>query len=354
MAAGDVSERDRQARLEALNQRASAASLRGAWDRSGRPQTERAQPWVWRWADVLPCLLEAGALVPIDDRMRMRTIGLHLPDQRSPQSTTPTLTLTLQHLGPGEITESHRHTRTSLYFFVQGNGTTTIAEGERQPMEPGDLLIQPSWTWHGTTNTGTEPSIWLTVQDTGLINTFDVEFRDSYSGGGVQPASKPEGYYRQRLGLYRTSADLQTEGAFFPIKYPWTETLAMLEALAAAEESDPYDGVVLDYKNPLTGGPTTLTMGCRVQMLRPGEETRSHRHTGHTIYHVVRGSGLAQVGTDGEDEETLEWAERDCFFIPPWRWHRFRNTSSTEPLILFSVNDHPLLEVTRLYREERR
>jgi gentisate 1,2-dioxygenase len=341
---------ERQAKIAALNQRTKAANLRGAWDRAGRSEAEAVRPWVWHWDEVAPCLLEAGELVPIDNVMRMRTIGLTNPTL-GPQTTTPTITLTMQHLGPGEITESHRHTRTSLYFFIQGQSTATIAEGEQQTMEPGDLLIQPSWTWHGTTNNGPEPSLWLTFQDTGIINTFDAEFRDSYSGGGVQPVSKPEGYYRDRLGLYDTSAALETEGAFYPIKCPWKTTLAMLESLAEAEESDPFDGAVLDYKNPLTGGSAALTMGARIQMLRPGEETRSHRHTGHAVYHVVRGSGAAQIGKDGE--ETLEWGERDCFSIPSWQWHRLRNASTTEPLILFSVNDHPLLEVTKLQREER-
>src|SRR5688572_10201374 len=107
-------------RLAALNQRTAAANLRGAWDRAGRPATEEVRPWVWHWNEVAPCLLEAGELVPIDNVMRMRTIGLTNPTQSGTLTTTPTLTLTMQHLGPGEITESHRHTRTSLYFFVQG------------------------------------------------------------------------------------------------------------------------------------------------------------------------------------------------------------------------------------------
>jgi gentisate 1,2-dioxygenase len=341
---------ERRAQIEALNQRTKAANLHGAWDRAGRPPLQAVKPWVWPWDEVAPCLLEAGELVPIDNVMRMRTIGLTNPTI-GPSTTTPTITLTMQHLGPGEITESHRHTRTSLYFFVQGQSTSTVEEGELQTMEPGDLLIQPSWTWHGTTNNGPEPSLWLTFQDTGIINTFEVEFRDSYSGGGVQPASKPEGYYRERLGLYETSAALETEGAFYPIKYPWKTTLAMLEALADSEESDPFDGVVLDYKNPLTGGPAALTMGARIQMLRPGEQTRSHRHTGHAVFHVVRGSGQARVGKDGG--ETLELGEKDSFSIPSWEWHSFRNASSTDPLIMFSVNDHPLLDAAKLSREER-
>ena len=68
--------------------------------------------------------------------------------------------------------------------------------------------------------------------------------------------------------------------------YKWKETLPVLEALAAEESSDPFDGVLLEYTNPLTGGPTLPTIGASVQMLRPGETTRLHRHTRlHRVSH---------------------------------------------------------------------
>jgi gentisate 1,2-dioxygenase len=128
--------------------------------------------------------------------------------------------------------------------------------------------------------------------------------------------------------------------------------LETLDDLAAAEEVDLYDGVVVDYVDPLTGGPTTTTIGCRMQMLRPGEETRSHRHTCSTVYHVVRGAGVTKIGKSKAEEDTLKWSVRDCFNIPPWYWHRFRNESSKEAAILFSASDRPLLDAIRLYREE--
>ena len=35
------------------------------------------------------------------------------------------------------------------------------------------------------------------------------------------------------------------------------------------------DGIVLDYANPVTGGPTLPTMACQIHMLRSGEKTKS-------------------------------------------------------------------------------
>jgi len=343
--------RELHQRLEALNARVKEASLRGAWQKEPKEKKEDVQPWVWRWNDLLPSLLEAGEIVPIDDFMRMRTIRLVNPSQPVAVGTAKTFGTTIQHLNPGEITESHRHTSASLYFVLQGEGTFTTAEGEQQFMEPGDLLIQPSWTWHGTKNTGTEPALWLTSMDTPLNEFVEAYFREKYPEETVQPFTKPDGYYMKRLGALRSSGALAGAGPF-PVKYRWRETIDTLEALAAAGQGDPYDAVMLDYANPMTGGATTETLGCRIQMLRPGEDTQSHRHTSNTIYHVVRGSGVVRIGENKGDEENFEWGERDCFIVPSWKWHRFRNGSSAEPAILFSVSDRPLLQAIRLYREQ--
>ena len=339
-------------RLAALNERAEKACLKGAWVKDGGLGNKiDVRPWVWRWNHILPNLLEAGDLVPIDEIMKMRTMRLINPTLPVPASTTKTFSVSIQHLAPGEITQSHRHTSASLYFVIQGGSTFTTAEGEQQFMEPGDLLIQPTWTWHGSKNIGNEPAVWLTSMDTSLNEFLDAYFRDKYPEGDVQPVSKQDGYYKKRMGALRSTGALEGAGPF-PIKYSWRETLETLEDLAGAGQADPYDGVVLDYTDPLTGGPTTATLGCRIQMLRPGEETRSHRHTCSTVYHVVRGSGLTKVGRGKTDETVIEWRERDCFNVPSWQWHRFRNESPSEPAILFSVSDRPLLQSTRLYREQ--
>ena len=342
-----------QQQLAVLNSRLADASLKGAWQQEAASSKTKSEvrPWLWRWQDIEPNLLAAGDLVPIDDVMKMRTIRLINPSLPVPSSTTKSFSVSIQHLGPGEITQSHRHTSASLYFMIQGSGGYTTAEGEQQFMEPGDLLIQPTWTWHGSSNIGDEPSIWLTAMDTSLNEYLDAYFREKYPEGDVQPVSKADGYYKKRMGALRSKGALEGAGPF-PVKYRWQETLETLEDLAAAGQADACDGVFLDYTDPLTRGSTTATLGCRIQMLRPGEETRSHRHTCSTIYHVVRGSGIMKVGKTKTDEESIEWVERDCFDVPSWQWHRFRNGSATAPAILFSVSDRPVLESLRLYREQ--
>jgi gentisate 1,2-dioxygenase len=123
-----------------------------------------------------------------------------------------------------------------------------------------------------------------------------------------------------------------------------------LQELAEQGIHDPCDGVLLEYKNPINGGPTFLTMSCHLQMLMPGQETRFHRHTGTTLYHTVKGQGLTVIDQDKSIE--LAWDEHDSFNLPSWRWHKHRNRSATEPAIVFSLTDRPVLQMTGLDREE--
>ncbi len=115
-------------------------------------------------------------------------------------------------------------------------------------------------------------------------------------------------------------------------------------------EPDPYDGYILEYTDPISGGHTFKTISCRIQMLLPGQTTGFHRHTSTTIYHVVEGEGMIRI--DKEDPVEFSWGKKDTFILPPWRWHQHCNTSSTEPAILFSESDLPVLEALDLYREE--
>ena len=99
--------------------------------------------------------------------------------------------------------------------------------------------------------------------------------------------------------------------------------------------------------NPATGGATLPTMSCRVQMLRPGEKTQSHRHTSTSIYHAFRGSGTTVI-----NGEPFHWQKGDTFIIPLWSWHEHANASGTDNAILFSMHDEPILRAFGLYREE--
>jgi gentisate 1,2-dioxygenase len=83
-------------------------------------------------------------------------------------------------------------------------------------------------------------------------------------------------------------------------------------------------------------------------MLRPGEVTKSHRHTSTAIYHVFRGKGFTVI-----DNNRHDWETGDSFSIPLWRWHH-HGTSSHGEAILFVMNDKPIMDAFGFYREEAR
>ena len=129
--------------------------------------------------------------------------------------------------------------------------------------------------------------------------------------------------------------------------FPYRNVRPVLEDLKS-DEGDPYEGVVLDYVNVMTGGAVHKTQGFAIQLLRPGQETLAHRLTPNSINICLEGEGVSEIG--GEE---LHWEESDVFVIPSYAWHRHRNTGSKDAVI-FSFTDKPAMEKLGLYWEERK
>ena len=311
-----------------------------------REPQPQAKPYLWKWERIYPLLEEAVSVVKVDRASERRVLCLANPGLT--RGTTHTLNGCLQILCPGESAPTHRHSVAAIRFIIKGNGACTIVDGEKIPMKEGDLILTPAMMWHDHSNETTGPVVWFDGLDSPFVELLNLSFFDSYPEE-KQPITKPDAYTTEKL----TMAGLRPPGirpeANFglPFIYRWEDTSQALTRMAALEgEGDPHDGVILDYINPITGGPTLPSLGCQIQLLRPGEETKVHRHTSSAVYHVFRGSGYSMV-----NDERIEWTQGDTFALPPWAWHRFGNSTSKEA-ILFSINDKPILEPHGLYREE--
>lgn len=330
MAAGDT-----QQHLAALHQEFARHGLRGLWQRGGGEKQAEPKANLWRWTEMLPILEQSLKLVRLPEDIDQRVIGL--------TGGGSALSLAYQLMNPGERVASHRHTPAQMRFIVEGKGATTMSDGEQMAMEPGDLLVQPNWSWHGTENLSEGPSIWLDLQDRNLVNYLGAFRRELWPDNMVQPASKPAEYHRRAFGPLQSTAPIERLPAY---RYRWSDTLEALEQLC--ESSEPDKEAIFEFKNPVTGGHTLPTMSVEIQVLRPGEATRSRRRTGMAMVHVIEGEGASRV-----DAEELRWSMRDCFVIPPLQWHAHRNLSSKKRALLFCVNDKPILEALGLYHEER-
>ncbi len=325
--------------LQELGQWMKQRNLKGHWESSEWSQT--VQPHLWKGKDIFEALDHAGNLITTGAAGR-RTIQLRNPGL--PAGMTKTVHISVQLVNPGEVAAAHRHTAAAVRFIVKGTPRAyTIVEGERFPMLEGDFITTPSWTWHDHFNDSEAPVMWLDGLDVRLVTHFGAMIQENFNKE-QQPIERPNDYSTKMFGHARPTwmtSSLRSP----PYRYPWEETHAALQALKE-NMGDPFDGVLLEYTNPQTGGPTLPTFSCRVQLLRPGEKTRSHRHTSTTVYYAFRGHG-----TTGVSAEKFHWQQSDIFVVPSWQWH-FHENPATEDGILFSITDQPASEALGLYREE--
>ena len=86
--------------------------------------------------------------------------------------TLPTISCRAQMLGPGEKTQAHRHTSTSIYHAYRGSGTTII-NGETFEWQKGDTFIVPLWSWHEHLNgSAREEEILFSMHDEPILKAF--------------------------------------------------------------------------------------------------------------------------------------------------------------------------------------
>lgn len=303
-------------------------------------------PYLWKWTDIEANLRIACEKMPETFGVR-RNISFVNPGLGSGRGvTTQTITMGMQTVRSGESASAHRHTIAALRFVIQGSGDVfTVVNGQSCPMENYDLILTPSWSWHDHHNESGEPAIWVDVLDSPFIFALNQTFFEPYAEDTQPVRSQEADILQERVHLVRPTWKRQHTDQF-PFRYPWREVELGLKKLAGSDGS-PYDGVALEYVNPVTGGSALSSLGCWIQLLRPGQETKPHRHTSSSVYCVVRGEGTTIAG-----DQELHWSQHDSFAIPNWIQHQHINRSKSDEAILFSVNDIPILEVFGLYREE--
>ncbi len=331
--------------LKQFNEELKKKNFRGYWEaiqgdvyREPKPTFE---PHLWKGKDLYEAIQRAGEVVGLEASFR-RVIQLTHPSLQG--STTHTLTLNLQMLKPGEHAGAHRHIAGAIRFITKGRGARLVVEGESFEIGEGDFATTPNWSWHDHVNESDETLMWLDVLDAPLVRLLQVDFHEPYKEP-KQPITRAEGSSYCELSPIRPSWVRSDSIQPPPYVYRWEDTEKVLKAVGE-RPGDPYDGILLQYANPLNGGPTLPTFSCAIQMLRPAEKTSSHRHTNSTIYHVFRGKGVTIIG-----DTRYEWESGDSFVVPLWHYHRHESAADQEA-ILFVMTDRPLMEALGFYRHE--
>jgi gentisate 1,2-dioxygenase len=333
---------------EAFHERMHANHMYGLWELASQ-MTPQPQPkmiaHMWPWSLLESIIDESGEAVPVGDERR--ALQLFNPGLGGRWATTNNLIAAVQVLLPGEVARAHRHTPTAIRFIIEGTGAYTAVDGERVYMAPGDLILTPSWSWHDHGNETKERVVWMDGLDIPLIASLEAMFFQFYSAPQV-PATRAANASKQLHGHTHLSPTWVKERPKSSplLLYSWDRTWEALNAVRQHEGSR-FDGIALEYRHPQTGGSVMPTMGCWAQLLRPGERTHAHRHTGSAVYHVVQGQGETII-----DGRRFAWRKGDILALPPWALHEHANTSKSEDAVLFSIQDTPVLEALGLYYEE--
>jgi gentisate 1,2-dioxygenase len=321
--------------------------IHGLWEVAAQktPHPEpQAIPYIWRWSLMSRIVDDSCVAVPVGDERR--AMQLFNPGLGGEWSTTGTLIAAVQVLMPGESARAHRHSPSAIRFVMCGDGAYTAVEGEKLVMHKGDLVLTPNWQWHDHGNETDEVVVWMDGLDVPLTKALGGMF---FEMGTEQHRveTKPVGESRNLYARARmTPTWIKDYPRFSPLAvYSYEQAREALHALRDHDGS-PYEGVALEFTHPHTGASALLTMRCQMHLIRPGQKLKARRVVGTSIFNVVQGTGRTIV-----DGVPFDWSENDILALPSWAMHEHHNTGS-EDAILFSMNDHPVIEKLGFWREE--
>lgn len=311
------------------------------------PQSQSV-PVVWRYKDLRDHVIRSVDLVTPEQAGR-RVVYLANPGRTDVVAAVGWIYAGLQVMNPGELASAHRHSASAIRFIIEGTGAYTIVDGHKMTLGANDFVLTPNGTWHehGVDKDGSL-CLWQDGLDIPFVNAMEANFYQVHPdlnqavGFPVDDMTKTWG----NPGL-TPGGGAWTKGYSPLFKYEWAPTYEALSRYAKASDGSPFDGLLMEYVNPATNGPVMQTLGASMQMLRPGEHTKAHRHTGSYLYHVAKGSGHSII-----NGKRFDWTERDIFCVPSWAWHEHVNGSDREDACLFCLNDLPVMRALGLYREE--
>ena len=184
----------------------------------------------WRWEGIYQGLMRSGEIVTVgpNGMTGMRSVtgieATHFP-----------IWMNVQILMPGERTQGHRNMRNETRLVCHApEEAVFVCEFEAFPMERGDVIISPSWTYHDHWNQGSTPALYVDGYDNGYNGGVNLNERLPVEHP-YQEIHKPDGYGVRTRGHARPMA----HGRPFPLppmRYPWAETRAALSALQEAGE----------------------------------------------------------------------------------------------------------------------
>jgi len=157
----------------------AAAENTVLWITTNEPQLrfEGLQPPAPGQAPIRPALYPMAEIrrrllgVYLDPRgaaMPGKSINLGNVAIEASRTTTPSFTLALNSLLPGEAQRGHRHNAVAVTLVLGGERCYSLIDGERADWEPLTVMITPPAAFHSHHNEGNHLALFLIVQDGGV------------------------------------------------------------------------------------------------------------------------------------------------------------------------------------------
>jgi gentisate 1,2-dioxygenase len=263
------------------------------------------KPAVWRFAQARQALDASHNLVPADQTERRNLIMVN-PIEGNSYATTRHLVAAYQCVMPGDRARTHRHSAAALRLVLHGTtGVYTIVNGTRIDMLPGEVLLTPSWCWHGHANETGETGYWIDFLDIPFIQLTEAMFFEPYPQGGLE--------------------EITSTGPT-PMRIPAREAL----------------GPGADAKTVEIGKGVMPTIALNLIRQPKGGRVEMPKSTTNIIYAVVLGK--ARFIAEGFDETA---AVGDVVAMPSWHAHTIEAPETT---VVFKVSDDPIFEKLGLAR----
>jgi gentisate 1,2-dioxygenase len=125
------------------------------------------RPALYPMAEIRRRLL-AVYLDPRGAAMAGKSVNLGNVAMEASRTTTPSFTLALNSLLPGESQRGHRHNAVAVTLVLAGERCYSLIDGQRADWEPYTVMITPPAAFHSHHNEGRELALFLIVQDGGV------------------------------------------------------------------------------------------------------------------------------------------------------------------------------------------
>jgi gentisate 1,2-dioxygenase len=306
--------------LDALYAEAARVNLTPGWVPRKKPilwaePKSEYVPAHWRWQDAKAGLDAAGRLIDVSLAER-RNLVMRNPAPGANFETTRTLVCAYQMILPGEKAPSHRHSSHALRVIIDGKGSFSTVNGEKMPMETGDVVLTPGWCWHGHGHDGDQPAYWFDGLDVPLTHLLETMFFQEH----------PDRY--ERVERVATTSP-----------YRFTRDAIARGLDAAKPDPEGFHGPRITLP-----APEMPPMELAMERLASGTKTRRYRSTANSIFLVVDGAGESVV-----DDRRFSWQRGDTVVAPSWTTVEHRASADAT---LFALTDEPLMRFSGYYRFE--